>query len=209
MSKIHTIRSLYLYMFCGSALLSAGLLLAMRGLFAMLYYRYTPESGALFVRFTHWIMNHIGARPATVLMFTTVCAGLFLLRSQKAANDTTALLRAAEQLAARGSCELADLEVQSGGEFGRLAASLRRIHQARLRPVAASAIQIQMPAPDAQESMALILRTRTLIRMLGQAEADSEEAGCSIPGAVLQHLEMARLEAQGLEKTLERWTRQV
>ncbi|KHL91775.1 hypothetical protein QW71_32785 [Paenibacillus sp. IHB B 3415] len=207
MSKIHTIRSLYLYMFCGSALLSAGLLLAMRGLFAMLYSRYTPESAALFVRFTHWIMNHIGARPAAVMMFTALCAGLFLLRSQKAANDTTVLLRAAEQLAARGSCELADLEVQSGGEFGRLAASLRRIHQAGLRPAAASAIQ--MPAPDPQESMALILRTRTLIRMLGQAEAESEEAGCSIPGAVLQQLEIARLEAQGLEKTLERWTRQV
>lgn len=208
MSKIHTIRSLYLYIFCGSALLSAGLLLAMRGLFAMLYSRYTPESAALFVRFTHWIMNHIGARPAAVMMFTAVCAGLFLLRSQKAANDTTALLRAAEQLAARGSCELADLEVQSGGEFGRLAASLRRIQQAGLRP-AASAPQIQMPAPDAQESMALILRTRTLIRMLGQAEAESEEAGCSIPGAVLQQLEIARREAQGLEKTLERWIRQV
>lgn len=207
MSKIHTIRSLYLYMFCGSALLSAGLLLAMRGLFAMLYSRYTPESAALFVRFTHWIINHIGARPAAVMMFTAVCAGLFLLRSQKAANDTTALLRAAEQLAARGSCELADLEVQSGGEFGRLAASLRRIQQAGLRPAAASAVQ--MPAPDPQESMALILRTRTLIRMLGQAEAESEEAGCSIPGAVLQQLEIARLEAQGLEKTLERWTRQV
>lgn len=207
MSKIHTIRSLYLYIFCGSALLSAGLLLAMRGLFAMLYSRYTPESAALFVRFTHWIMNHIGARPAAVMMFTAVCAGLFLLRSQKAANDTTALLRAAEQLAARGSCELADLEVQSGGEFGRLAASLRRIQQAGLRP-AASAPQIQMPAPDAQESMALILRTRTLIRMLGQAEAESEEAG-SIPGAVLQQLEIARREAQGLEKTLERWIRQV
>ncbi|MEI2396128.1 MULTISPECIES: hypothetical protein [Paenibacillus] len=207
MSKIHTIRSLYLYMFCGSALLSAGLLLAMRGLFAMLYSRYTPDSAALFVRFTHWIMNHIGARPAAVMMFTAVCAGLFLLRSQKAASDTTALLRAAEQLAARGSCELADLEVQSGGEFGRLAASLRRIQQAGLRPAAASAIQI--PAPDPQESMALILRTRTLIRMLGQAEAESEEAGCSIPGAVLQQLEIARLEAQGLEKTLERWIRQV
>ncbi|AIQ32619.1 MULTISPECIES: hypothetical protein [unclassified Paenibacillus] len=207
MSKIHTIRSLYLYMFCGSALLSAGLLLAMRGLFAMLYSRYTPDSAALFVRFTHWIMNHIGARPAAVMMFTAVCAGLFLLRSQKAANDTTALLRAAEQLAARGSCELADLEVQSGGEFGRLAASLRRIQQAGLRPAAASAIQI--PAPDPQESMALILRTRTLIRMLGQAEAESGEAGCSIPGAVLQQLEIARLEAQGLEKTLERWIRQV
>jgi hypothetical protein len=194
-------------MFCGSALLSAGLLLAMRGLFAMLYSRYTPDSAALFVRFTHWIMNHIGARPAAVMMFTAVCAGLFLLRSQKAANDTTALLRAAEQLAARGSCELADLEVQSGGEFGRLAASLRRIQQAGLRPAAASAIQI--PAPDPQESMALILRTRTLIRMLGQAEAESGEAGCSIPGAVLQQLEIARLEAQGLEKTLERWIRQV
>jgi hypothetical protein len=207
MSKIHTIRSLYLYMFCGSALLSAGLLLAMRGLFAMLYSRYTPDSAALFVRFTHWIMNHIGARPAAVMMFTAVCAGLFLLRSQKAASDTTALLRAAEQLAARGSCELADLEVQSGGEFGRLAASLRRIHQAGLRPAAASAIQI--PAPDPQESMALILRTRTLIRMLGQAEAELEEAGCSIPGVVLQQLQIARLEAKGLEKALERWIRQV
>lgn len=207
MSKIHTIRSLYLYMFCGSALLSAGLLLAMRGLFAMLYSRHTPESAALFVRFMHWTINHVGARPAAVMMFTALCAGLFLLRSQKAANDTTALLRAAEQLAARGSCELADLEVQSGGEFGRLAASLRRIQQAGLRPAAASAIQ--MPAPDPQESMALILRTQMLIRMLGQAEAESEEAGCSIPGAVLQHLESARREAQGLEKTLQRWTRQV
>ncbi|MFD2411690.1 hypothetical protein [Paenibacillus rhizoplanae] len=209
MSKIHTIRTLYLYIFCGSALLSAGLLLLMRGIFTMLYSWYTPESAALFVRFMHWIINHIGARPAAVMMFTVVCAGLFLLRSQKAANDTTALLRAAEQLAVHGSCELMDLEVQSGGEFRRLAASLRRIHQVGLRPAAAPAPQIQMQEPDAQEFIALILRTRALIRTLEQTVAESEEEANIIPGAVLQHLVMAKHEALGLEKLLENWTRQV
>lgn len=207
MSKLHTIRTLYLYIFCGSILLSAGLLLAMRGLFAMLYSRYTPDSAALFARCMRWIINHIGARPAAVMMFTAVCAGLFLLRSQKAANDAAALLRAAEQLAAHGTCELTDLEVQSGGEFGRLAACLRRIQQAGLRPVAASVIQ--MPAPDPQESIALVVRTRTLIDMVGQAAAESEEAGCRTPDALLEHLEMVKHEAQGLEKFLEKWTRQV
>lgn len=209
MSKIHTIRTLYLYIFCGSALLSALLLLLMRGIFTMLYSWYTPESAALFVRFMHWVINHIGARPAAVMMFTALCAGLFLLRSHKAANDTTALLRAAEQLAVNGSCELTDLEVQSGGEFRRLAASLRRIHQAGLRPAAAPAPQIQMPEPDAQEFIALILRTRALIRTLEQTVAESEEAVNIIPSGVLQHLVMAKHEALGLEKLLENWTRQV
>ncbi|MEK3880282.1 hypothetical protein [Paenibacillus sp. FSL M7-0420] len=209
MSKIHTIRTLYLYIFCGSVLLSAGLLLLMRGIFTMFYSWYTPESAVLFVRFMHWIINHIGARPAAVMMFTVVCAGLFLLRSQKAANDTTALLRAAEQLAVHGACELADLEVQSGGEFRRLAASLRRIHQAGLRPAAAPAPQILMPEPDAQEFMALILRTRALIRMLELTVAESEEEVCNIPAAVLQQLAMAKQEALGMEKLLEHWTRQV
>lgn len=175
----------------------------------MLYSWYTPESAALFVRFMHWIINHIGARPAAVMMFTVVCAGLFLFRSQKAANDTTALLRAAEQLAVHGSCELTDLEVQSGGEFRRLAASLRRIHQVGLRPAAAPAPQIQMQEPDAQEFIALILRTRALIRTLEQTVAESEEEVYIIPGAVLQHLVMAKHEALGLEKLLENWTRQV
>ncbi|MFD1903766.1 hypothetical protein ACFTAO_42535 [Paenibacillus rhizoplanae] len=120
--------------------------------------------------------------------------------TKKAANDTTALLRAAEQLAVHGSCELMDLEVQSGGEFRRLAASLRRIHQVGLRPAAAPAPQIQMQEPDAQEFIALILRTRALIRTLEQTVAESEEEANIIPGAVLQHLVMAKHEALGLEK---------
>lgn len=175
----------------------------------MLYSWYTPESTALFVRSMHWVINHIGARPAAVMMFTALCAGLFLLRSHRAANDTTALLRAAEQLAVHGSCELKDLEVQSGGEFRRLAASLHRIHQAGLRPAAAPAPQILMREPDAQEFMALILRTRALIRTLELTVGESEEEVNNIPAAVLQLLAMAKHEALGMEKILEHWTRQV
>jgi hypothetical protein len=66
-----------------------------------------------------------------------------------------------------------------------------------------------MPEPDAQECIALILRTRALIRTLEQTVAESEEEVCTIPSTVLQHLVMAKHEALGLEKLLEHWTRQV
>ncbi|GGG00892.1 hypothetical protein GCM10010912_52180 [Paenibacillus albidus] len=201
MKKLHTVRLSYLYIFGGSLLLSGVFLFAVQRMFHIIYSRYTPESEALFVRCTHWIINHIGKTPIVLFLFMAGSAGLFWMRSQKTAEDMKALLLAGEALAVKGSFE--KLSVISGGELGQLAGHLRTVNRNRQGQTwntrAVSAGVLEAHQLDSEEVMTLILRTKALVRLLAEAEAAAEE---ETGGASLQ-LEMATREAMGMERFLE------
>lgn len=180
-------------------LLSALILCTMQAVFTWLYSHYTPESRALIVRLVHWTINHVGRTPVTIFLFMSVFTGLYLLRSQKIADDMRALMLATEALKNKGFFDR--LEVSSGGEIGKLAANLRLINQAgRERSGVEVAVSIHDLGPlHNEEIMALILRAKELIRLLHQAA--SEDWKQSERASLL--LEAATQEALGMERFLE------
>ncbi len=199
MKKFNTVRSGYLYIFGGSVLLSGMVLAAAYWMVALLYSHYGAESTVFWIQLLHWMTNHIGRRPLAVLLFTALFTGIFLLRSQKISGDLKSLLRATEAMSSRGS--FGELKVYSGGELGQLAANLRRIK----RPAAAELEdmndyrmrQQEEPVLDSEALMALILRTKTLLRLLHEAAEEEQEQG------LVPKIEAAQREAIGMEGFLE------
>jgi hypothetical protein len=198
MKKFNTVRAGYLYIVCGSLLLGGGVLLIMQSAAALLYSRYAADSGALIVKLLHWMINHVGRLPMAVILFISVFAFFFLLRSQKISDDIKAILQASEGLALHGSFR--ELEVGSGGELRRLADNLRRVnrrgHKAEQReygpPEPAGSPRA---LPDSEELMTLILRMKLLLRLLDELENGQE---------TLRDIEAVKREAAGLEQFLER-----
>ncbi len=199
LKKFNTVRSGYLYIFGGSVLLSGMLLAAAYWMVALLYSHYGAESTAFYIRLLHWMTNHIGRRPLAVLLFTALFTGIFLLRSQKISDDLKSLLQATEELSSRGT--VGELKVDSGGELGQLAANLRRIRRPDTAELADKTdhriSQQDEPVLDSEALMALILRTRTLLRLLHEAAAE-EQAQELVP-----QIEAAQREATGMEGFLE------
>ncbi|WP_136607071.1 hypothetical protein [Paenibacillus dokdonensis] len=200
MKELLTVRSSYLYIVVGSALLSGISLFIVYRAFVFLYSHSAPDS--LLVRLSHWLMNHIGKTPIAVLIFLTVFTGMFMLRSQKTANDIKSLLNAAEELADKGSFE--ELEVMSGGELRKLADHLHRINRTDVFP--SNDLQtFNMKKEESsallgnEEVMALILRMKSLLRIL-----EDGEAGGDNPESVgLLRVEAVKREALGMERFLE------
>ncbi|MNI67702.1 hypothetical protein D3C73_1233490 [compost metagenome] len=180
-------------------LLSGMLLAAAYWTIALLYSHYGAESTAIWIKLLHWMTNHIGRRPLAVLLFTALFTVIFLLRSQKISSDLKNLLQATEDLSSRGS--FGELRVDSGGELGQLAANLRRIKRpdtAALEDMTDYRIsQPEEPVLDSEVLMALILRTRTLLRLLHEAAAEEQAQG-RVPKVAA-----AQREAMGMEGFLE------
>lgn len=166
-------------------LLSGGVLMVLQAVVSFLYSRHSAGSGAFIVRLLHWMINHIGRLPLAVILFTALSGGFFLLRSQKLSDDFKALLRASEELAANGFFR--ELEVSTGGELGRLAANLRKLNK-EIEPADA-----EEAGWSSEESMALILRMKTLLRLLDELKAAEGEA---------VQVDAVKREAAGLERFL-------
>ncbi|MNC56015.1 hypothetical protein D3C75_1055850 [compost metagenome] len=102
-------------------------------------------------------------------------------------------------MSSRGS--FGELRVDSGGELGQLAANLRRIKRpdtAALEDMTDYRIsQPEDPVLDSEVLMALILRTRTLLRLLHEAAAEEQAQG-RVPKVAA-----AQREAMGMEGFLE------
>lgn len=120
---------------------------------------------------------------------------LFLLRSQKLSDDFKALLQASDELAANGFFK--ELEVSTGGELGRLAANLRKLNKGQQTKLTGTAEIESADAEEAgwssEESMALILRMKTLLRLLDELKAAEGEA---------VQVDAVKREAAGLERFL-------
>lgn len=193
MHKLRTVRIHYLYIFIGSALLSAAFLFAVQRAVALLYSHYSGQSGVFFVRFIHWIINHIGKIPCAIALFVLIFSGLFILRSQKIADDLHAVLVGTSELADKGTTQ--EIKVLSGGELGQIAVNLNRIQR------------IEVPyrgvVPETMEetpAVALLIRTRAIIRTLREVE----EASNTEDGVEAQTLlEAASVEARSMERFLE------
>ncbi|MEK5025706.1 hypothetical protein [Paenibacillus sp. FSL M7-1046] len=185
MRRLNTVRTGYLYVIGGSLLLSGGVLMVLQAVVSFLYSRHSAGSGAFIVRLLHWMINHIGRLPLAVILFTALSGGFFLLRSQKLSDDFKALLRASEELAANGFFR--ELEVSTGGELGRLAANLRKLNK-EIEPADA-----EEAGWSSEESMALILRMKTLLRLLDELKAAEGEA---------VQVDAVKREAAGLERFL-------
>lgn len=198
MRRLHTVRAGYLYIICGSLLLSGGVLLTLRGAAAFLYSRHTADSGAFLIRLLRWMINHIGRLPLSVIIFTAASVAFFLLRSQILSDDIKAVVQASEELVTTGTTR--ELKVSTGGELGRLAANLREISlrkemvtNNRSGPESALPQETDL---DSEESMALILRMKTLLRLLDELE----DSGGS---PLLLQVEEIKREMAGLERFLE------
>lgn len=193
MHKLRTVRIHYLYIFIGSALLSAAFLFAVQRAVALLYSHYSGQSGVFFVRLIHWIINHIGKIPCAIALFVLIFSGLFILRSQKISDDLHAVLVGTSELADKGTTQ--GIKVLSGGELGRIAANLNCIQR------------IEVPdrgvAPETMEetpAVALLIRTRAIIRTLREVEeADNTNDGMEAQAL----LEAASVEARSMERFLE------
>lgn len=129
MQKFRTVRISYLYIFLGSALLSAAFLFAVYKITALLYTHYSRQSGSLFVELIHWVINHIGKIPCAILLYLLLFCGLFILRSKKIADDLHVIMVSTSELADRGAVQ--DIRILSGGELGEIAANLNRIRSKR------------------------------------------------------------------------------
>ncbi|HEY4429919.1 MAG TPA: hypothetical protein VGN87_02660 [Paenibacillus sp.] len=193
MHKLQTVRIHYLYIFIGSALLSAAFLFAVQRAVTILYSHYSGQSGVFFVRLIHWIINHIGKIPSAIILFVLFFSGLFILRSQKIADDLQTILLGTSELADQGRTQ--EIKVLSGGELGQIAANLNRTQR------------IEVPNGDAATgtmedtpAVALLIRTRAILRTLREAE----EAGNTDDGMEAQALlEAANIEARSMERFLE------
>ncbi|MFC3750495.1 hypothetical protein [Paenibacillus sp. GCM10012306] len=174
-------------------------------MFVWMYSRHSPDSGALVVTLAHWIINHIGKAPFAAMLFVLVFSGLFLLRSQKPAQDMQSLLQAAEQLANHGS--FTELKVLSAGELQALAGHLERINSNRrgfdphlvTGDFAPNPASISPSVLTTEEVMKMILRVKATIRCLDEAEAAGDDSS-----AMLGFLVIARQEATAMEQALER-----
>ncbi|MBB3130954.1 hypothetical protein FHS19_005673 [Paenibacillus rhizosphaerae] len=175
MRKWLTVRAAYLYTMTGSALLSGIVLFLTYRVFAWSYAHVSPDS--FFARLARGLVNYIGRMPIAAAVFFIVFAGLFMLRSQKLADDMKQIVRAAEELAERGSFN--ELEVASGGELKALACHLQGVRRWR---TTSSADRISIPPIpnestlllDNEEVMAVILRIKLLLRTLGAVDPDSQ-----------------------------------
>ncbi|OKP66681.1 hypothetical protein A3842_29080 [Paenibacillus sp. P3E] len=199
MKRFKTVRSGYLYIFGGTALLSGISLAAVYSLAALLYSRYTAASAVYWVRSLRWLINHIGRIPLAVLMFTAVFTVIFLLRSQKISDDLKSLLQASEELSTFGSFR--ELKVVSGGELGQLAGHLHKINRpekaADQGPCAYNLKNSADPVLGNEALMALTLRTRTLMRLLNEASTGKGEQ------IQILQVEAAKREAMGMERFME------
>ncbi|MGN7761951.1 hypothetical protein [Paenibacillus sp. 22594] len=199
MKRFKTVRSGYLYIFGGTALLSGISLAAVYSLAALLYSRHTAASAVYWVRSLRWLINHIGRIPLAVLMFTAVFTVIFLLRSQKISDDLKSLLRASEELSTLGFFR--ELKVVSGGELGQLAEHLHKVNRpeksADQGPCAYNLKDSADPVLENDVLMALILRTRTLMRLLNEASTEEGEQIQTL------QVEAAKREAMGMERFME------
>lgn len=197
MRKWLTVRAAYLYTVTGSALLSGIVLFLTYRVFVWSYAHVSPDS--FFAMLARGLVNYIGRMPIAAVVFFIVFAGLFMLRSQKLAEDMKQIVRAAEELADRGSFR--ELKVASGGELKALASHLQGI---RRWMTTSSADRISTPPIqnettsllDNEEVMAVILRIKSLLRTLEAADLDSQRP----PDF---DMESVKREAQGLERLLE------
>lgn len=198
MRRLNTVRAGYLYITGGSLLLSGGILLALQAAAAFVYGRHTADSGFLLIRLLRWMINHIGRLPLAVIIFSTAAAGFFLLRSQPLSDDFKAVVRASDELALTGSIN--GLKVSTGGELGRLAANLQEIStrkQVILGNMSGTETAYSSEATDlsSEESMALILRIKTLLRLLEDLEVEE---------VTFDQVEAAKREAVNLMEFVER-----
>ncbi|MEK4345597.1 hypothetical protein [Paenibacillus sp. FSL P4-0184] len=193
MHKLRTVRIHYLYIFIGSALLSAAFLFAVQRAVVLLYSHYSGKSGVFFVRLIHWTINHIGTIPSVIILFVLFFSGLFILRSQKIADDLHTVLIGSSELADKGVTK--EIKVLSGGELGQIAANLNRMQRIEVpnRGVATETMQ-DTPA------VALLIRTRAILRALREVEeADNTDDGMEAQAL----LEAASVEARSMERFLE------
>ncbi|MGG4049542.1 hypothetical protein [Paenibacillus favisporus] len=197
MRKWLTVRAAYLYTVTGSALLSGIVLFLTYRVFAWSYAHVSPDS--FFARLARGLVNYIGRTPIAAVVFLIVFAGLFMLRSQKLADDMKQIVRAAEELADRGPFR--ELNVASGGELKALASHLQGIRRwmttSSADRISTPPIQNETtPLLDNEEVMAVILRIKSLLRTLEAADLDSQRP----PDF---DMESVKREAQGLERLLE------
>ncbi|MWV46698.1 hypothetical protein GRF59_24105 [Paenibacillus sp. HJL G12] len=203
MKRLLTVRIGYVYIFMGSTLLSGISLFVVYRVFVLAYSHFSSDS--FFIRLSHGLINHIGKTPIAVFIFLSIFTGVFMLRSQKPADDIQSLLRAAEELAEKGSFE--KLEVASGGELGALAAHLRRINhpERSLSTGSLTAPRVENKSTTAaaqlgnDEIMALILRIKSLLRTLDDIEDDGNHPDRTAPSKA----EAVKREALGMERFLE------
>lgn len=112
---------------------------------------------SLFVRLIHWVINHLGQTPSAILLFILVFGGLYVLRSQKIADDLRSLVVGTSELADKGVAQ--NIKVLSGGEIGEIAANLNRMQRIEVPDRDASSKRIEdTPA------VALLIRTRAILR---------------------------------------------
>ncbi|WP_145139402.1 hypothetical protein [Paenibacillus sp. Y412MC10] len=197
MRKWLTVRAAYLYTVTGSALLSGIVLFLTYRVFVWSYAHVSPDS--FFARLARGLVNYIGRTPIAAVVFLIMFAGLFMLRSQKLADDMKQIVRAAEELADRGSFR--ELKVASGGELKALANHLQGIRRwmttSSADRISTPPIQNETPPLlDNEEVMAVILRIKSLLRTLEAADLDSQRP----PDF---DMESVKREAQGLERLLE------
>lgn len=118
---------------------------------------------------------------------------MFILRSQKIADDLHAVLIGTLELADKGVTK--EIKVLSGGELGQIAANLNRRQRIEVpnRGVATETMQ-DTPA------VALLIRTRAILRALREVEeADNTDDGMEAQAL----LEAASVEARSMERFLE------
>ncbi|OMD97697.1 HAMP domain-containing protein [Paenibacillus odorifer] len=176
MSKLRTVRISYLYIFMGCALLSAAFLFVVQRAVALLYSHYSGQPGAFFVRLIHWVINHMGQTPSAILLFILVFGGLYVLRSQKMADDLRSLVVGTTELADKGVAQ--NIKVLSGGEIGEIAANLNRMQRIEVPDRGASSKRIEdTPA------VALLIRTRAILRTLREVEEDGAEVHALLAAA--------------------------
>ncbi|MEK5257094.1 hypothetical protein NST74_27015 [Paenibacillus sp. FSL F4-0125] len=193
MHKLQTIRIHYLYIFIGSALLSAAFLFVVQRGVALLYAHYSGQSDAFFIRLTHWVINHIGKIPCAVILFVLLFSGLFILRSQKISDDLYTVLVGTSEMADKGATK--EIKVLSGGELGQIAANLNRMQRIEV-PNRGLAPETMQDTP----AVALLIRTRAILRTLREVE----EADITDDGAEAHALlEAANVEARSMERFLE------
>ncbi len=193
MHKLQTIRIHYLYIFIGSALLSAAFLFVVQRGVALLYAHYSGQSDAFFIRLTHWVINHIGKIPCAVILFVLLFSGLFILRSQKISDDLHTVLVGTSEMADKGATT--EIKVLSGGELGQIAANLNRMQRIEV-PNRGLAPEKMQDTP----AVALLIRTRAILRTLREVkEADITDDGAEVHAL----LEAANVEARSMERFLE------
>lgn len=192
MHKLRTVRVSYLYIFLGSAFLSAAFLFVMKEMITWLYAHYSGRSDVFFVRLMNWVINHIGQTPSAIFLFIITFSGLYLFRSQKIADDLHALVVGSSEWVEKGTIQ--EIKVLSGGEIGRIAANLNRMPR-----VGASHREERLEQTEDIPAVALLIRTRAILRTLHEVEEV-----CGTEGLEVQPLlATANAEARSMERFLE------